>query len=178
MKTLLSIIAIATTAFLLSSTASAQVLDVVTCTGSSTVTYDPAVTNTSELHTVEFTVEATSCPGYEGKVPGNYTFTAQAEFSCTDLYAIPQHTNTFNWADGSYTDVQWNLTTVTRVNGNVNITSAGTVTGGFGLSSLPGVLDTTAVSTVLHPELNLTACAGSGVSQSSGTSLLTLTGTF
>jgi hypothetical protein len=141
------------------------------CSGRQTVTYKPALTNTIQSTKVTVTEHYGTClPNAAGITSGDSTFSLTENASCTSLndpVGAPD-TPTYTWNTGQKSRVTFTVTSVVRlVNGNTQVTSAGTVTSGnFGVGSK-------ATRTVTLPALDLTACAGKGVSQQSGLATLT-----
>lgn len=132
------------------------------CEGYFSVTYEPPLTNTPTLTKVTFHNDLGYCPTapiISGEASGEFS----AVRSCTTL-DLPPHpaTTTIHWNTGASSTIAYSLSTVDRlVNGTTVVTSYGTVTHGFHAGSQ-------AVHTAIQPNLDLTACAGPGVTRLTG----------
>lgn len=132
------------------------------CEGYFSVTYEPPLTNTPTLTEVTFHNDLDYCAAgavTSGDASGEFS----AIRSCTTL-DLPPHpaTTTLYWNTGASSTIAYSFSTVDRlVNGTTVVTSYGTVSHGFGQGAQ-------AVHTAIQPQLDLTACAGSGVAQLTG----------
>jgi hypothetical protein len=134
----------------------------VTCTGSTTVHFSPAVTDTAQTVSVSGSDVASACvsltnPGLTSFVG---PFSGTATQSCTTFFGGGSGTETLYWNDG--TTSTW---AYTNSFSNVNGTKVGTSTGTISAGTLAGASVT---QTITFTNLDLTACSGSGLSQLSG----------
>jgi hypothetical protein len=161
-----------TTALLLAALATtapaANATTLVTCAGTETVTFQPPLTNTPTSTQVHFAIDLSHCllgGVASGHSEGDFTLTS----NCTALTILPPaFTDTYTWNTKAASTVTYTAPVETDVNGSLVVTDTGTVTSGFDTGGLAN--ETTAL-----PEPNLTACATTGVTQVSGTYLLTIT---
>lgn len=139
-------------------------LALVNCTGTATVQFSPALTNTTQTVAVSGADEGDLCvslthPGLTSFVA---PFSGTATQSCTSFFAGGSGTEMLYWNNN--TTSMWNYTTSFS---NVNGTKIGVATGPISSGTLAGA-DVT--QTITFANLDLTACSTTGLSEISGTS--------
>ncbi|MER5629126.1 hypothetical protein [Streptomyces nitrosporeus] len=148
--------------------AQAQVTDI-TCLGSTTENYNPALTNTTQVVSASFT-ENYSCTSLTTSVSSGNTSSARVGTQNCLLSSTPSGVEivTYVWNNQSASTVTFDDVNVIRaVNGTATITSTGSVVSGLGVGS-------SAVRVIVIPQLSLTACATTGVSSATGTATLSI----
>ncbi|MEW2266313.1 hypothetical protein ACGF5T_32080 [Streptomyces sp. NPDC047853] len=143
-------------------TAHATPVDITCLTGNRTTHYTPPLTNTPRPTHLSLD-ENFSCVSLLGGVSsGTSTSSRDVTTSCllslqTPLN-IPARTITYHWNTGDHTTVTYPAVTAVRAaDGTVTIISIGAVTDGLGEGQV-------ATQTTVEPNLNLTACATTGLS--------------
>ncbi|MFF8471976.1 hypothetical protein [Streptomyces griseus] len=144
----------------------------VTCAGTTTVSFSPGLTPVEQTVAVSGQDAADLClslthPQLTGFIA---PFSGTATQSCTSLFAGGSGTETLNWNDG--TSSSWSYTNSFS---NVNGTKVGTSTGPITAGTLAGAMVT---QTITFPSLDLTACTTSqGLTALSGLDTWTFTRT-
>lgn len=138
---------------------------VITCTGSEVDTLSPALTNTPK--TVTTTVNAKyTCLNPGGPTATAINYQVTRTLSCEDLLLGRSGTLQLRWSNGKTSTFSF-TSTVTEPNGTVVVTQTGSITAGLYAGA--------ATQRVLTaPNLNLTACATTGISQRTAISTLTI----
>lgn len=145
--------------------ASGAPLPLLACQGTETFTYQPALTSTPEPTLVRAAISLNLCLlGGVSSGEGQYSVTATVSCTGADLLP-PAFSDTYQWSNGTSSTVTYTASVTTPVNGTVIITDTGTVTSGLDQGAA-------ANATTTVPELNLAACAGTGISQQSGSYVL------
>lgn len=142
--------------------------DLLVCNGISNVGFDPPLTNTATPTTVSISESFSPCLDLSNLtvISGETSFSVNRTTSCTSLTDAPA-VATYHWNNGQSSTVDFTSNVTTRLaDGTTDVTSVGTVTSGLGNGA-------TATREVIMPQLDLAACADSGVSQESGTEILT-----
>ncbi|MGW4652068.1 hypothetical protein [Kitasatospora sp. NPDC004289] len=153
----------------LAASAPASAATQVTCVGTTTVDFSPAITNTTQTVSVIGTDVATGCLSltHPGLTSFNAPFSGTATQSCTTFFGGGSGTETLYWNDG--TTSTWNYTNSFS---NVNGTKVGTSTGTIAAGTLAGASVTQSIT---FANLDLTACSTTGLSHLSGTDTWTFT---
>lgn len=113
-------------------TGQAQLLPIVVCSGTDSVTYSPGVTYTPASITSSIDRKLTTCVHLVAPplfMTGTRQGQVTATFSCSDLLADRAGVGRIDWANGESTTYDF-TGTVTFVNGNVTLTTSGTVVSG------------------------------------------------
>jgi hypothetical protein len=107
---------------------------ILTCSGTETLSFDPAVTNTPKSIEIAVSDLFGPCPITPdpqltgGSVQQQFTATA----SCTTIVLSPPHSETYPWNDGKQSVVAFTTTLVTQLaNGSLVVVQEGTVTSGL-----------------------------------------------
>jgi hypothetical protein len=136
------------------------------CQGTETLTFQPPLTNTPTPTLVHYAIDLDLCLGSgvsTGESQGSFVVTA----SCTTVDVLPPaFSDTYQWNTGASSVATYTAPVETTGNGTVIVTDTGTVTSGLDQGAL-------ANETTTLPQLNLAACAGTGVSQLTGPYTLT-----
>src|ERR1051326_3200019 len=126
---------------------------VLSCLGTETFTYQPALTNTPRPTLVHAAINLNLCL-VGGVTSGKGQYSITATVSCTGAGLLPPaFSDIYQWSNGTSSTVTYTASVTTPVNGTVIITDTRTVTSGFDQGAA-------ANATTTVPELNLTACAG------------------
>ncbi|MFD4904050.1 hypothetical protein [Kitasatospora purpeofusca] len=159
---LTTLIALLAATLLLAPQASA--LPLAACTGSTTTTYTPALTNTLQSTTATGTDNASVCVAPLHPALHSFTgpFTGTQDLSCTSILTPGSGTETLYWNTGQVS--QWSWTNNFQ---NVNGIETGTATGPITSGPLAGSTLTQVIA--LTPGA-LADCATTGVGQVSGSS--------
>ncbi|WP_250465039.1 hypothetical protein [Microbulbifer litoralis] len=173
-RTLFLFLAFLLTSLLTTSEIMAQPI-LFSCQGTTTTTYDPALTNENQFIISTVDQVYSNCILYPEKAPGTLHVIAPGEDSCTTVYLYDPFIARLNWNDGTYTEVEWINVNAVRANGMVTVTATGKVTSGFGLSASP-LIPTSAEMIYTTPQLDLVACANEGISTNNGVTSFTLIG--
>jgi len=139
---------------------------VLVCHGTVTASYSPPLTYIAKPTSVSATEDFDYCPS--GGITGGFASAGyDATASCTSVRLLDVSSSTYYWNSGETSVVTYTTTAIERlVDGSVLVTEQGTVTSGFGQGRA-------AFYQMILPQLELTACAGAGVSQLKGPELLT-----
>ncbi len=146
----------------LPSTAHATPIDVTCLTGSRNTHYTPPLTNTSQAHQLDIS-ENFSCLSLLGGISSasstsTRTVTTSCLLSVQTPLTLPARTITYHWNTGASSTVTYPAVTAARAaDGTVTVISVGAVTAGLGIGQ-------TATQTTVEPNLNLTACSTTGLS--------------
>ena len=155
-----------TAAFPAAPAAAASPTAVLLCQGTETVSYSPALTYTSKLTDVSGTEDLDDCP-IGGVTAGFASGGYQGTLSCTSLRLLTVSSSTYTWNSGQKSVVTYTTTAIERLlDGSVLVTEQGTVTSGFDQGRA-------AAYQIILPQLDPTACLGSGVGQLAGPEVLT-----
>jgi hypothetical protein len=152
---------------------SAQAASLAVCTGSETASFSPAITLTSHTGTITY-ADALNCTSNDtGAATGSSGGTYTGSYSCVDPVTPPGSTGTltYTWADSttsvfSYTSVTGDL----FVGGSYVFTAVGTITSGKFNGATVALVQT-------DPSLSLLQCLTTGITNTTGTLALTITGT-
>jgi hypothetical protein len=144
----------------------------VICIGNEEATYNPALTNTpQDVHGTSNSYWDT-CIGSPGITSGNSI--SQGGIipgrSCNTLLDLANRTRVITWSNGDTSTFQYDRTSST-VNGNLVLTLAGEIIAGrFGGRHATGVITMLNINRADFA----TACANNGVSELSGSNVLTI----
>ncbi|TRV71726.1 hypothetical protein FKN01_31420 [Streptomyces sp. 130] len=151
------------------SAAPAAVGDLV-CTGSQTAHFSPPLTNTptTVTATVQENYNCLSLLSPISSGSGGYTAVRPDNSCLLSLSPLGTSQVTYGWNTGQTSTVTFNNTNVIRAaNGTTTTISTGAVTSGYSTGSL-------VTRELVAPALSLTACATTGVSDSTGVATLTV----
>jgi hypothetical protein len=142
----------------------------VTCNGINTVTYSPALTNTTQTTRITDDSAFGTCtsltnPGIVSATVHNGTVTVPA--SCTALLGLFSTTNTIVWNTGQTSTFTFNGYT-SEVDGQFVIALTGSISSGL-FAGATATEETTLLG-------DLGACSGSGISTNAGPSELSIAG--
>ncbi|WP_157642769.1 hypothetical protein [Burkholderia ubonensis] len=144
----------------------------VICTGSETLSFNPALTNTQRNLVVTDTASLSPClvVGVSGINSATESAQGVANLSCQMLLGGGPATKIIHWSNGQSSTFSYTASS-SAINGNFVITQTGNISAGlFKGQSAVGVSTLTSLS---QPDF-LTACAGSGVTSVSGGTTLTI----
>ncbi|MEU6157845.1 hypothetical protein [Streptomyces sp. NPDC047130] len=147
--------------------AHASGVDITCLIGTSQATYDPPLSNTTQTLDIGVT-ETYGCASLNTSVSsGSTAYSATSEADCLlTANSYPGATRTYHWNDGRSSTITFTVSNAVRaVDGTTTVTSVGTVTAGLGVGG-------TATRVVVQPQLDLSACATTGVSSTTGTATL------
>ncbi|WP_033214976.1 hypothetical protein [Kitasatospora phosalacinea] len=148
--------------------------DLLLCTGSVTVHYDPPLgavpRQTSQSVTESLgTSGGGTCTGPFTSGTARTVFDQQVSCLVQGLGdTLVQNVVTYHWQNGQSSTITYPVTLVEHAAGQEVVTSLGTVTAGYGLGSA-------STRVAAYPSLDLLSCLGSTVTQQSGLLTLTLT---
>ncbi|GAA2114422.1 hypothetical protein GCM10009759_58730 [Kitasatospora saccharophila] len=148
--------------------------DLLLCTGSVTVHYDPPLgalpRQTSQSVTENLgTSGGGSCTGPFTSGTAHTVFDQQVSCLLQGLGdTLVQNVVTYHWQNGQSSTITYPVTVVEHAAGQEIVTSVGTVTAGYGLGSA-------STRVAVYPSLDLLSCLGSTITQQSGLLTLTLT---
>ncbi|MGW0929023.1 hypothetical protein [Streptomyces sp. NPDC002644] len=155
---------------LVAPSAHAAAVDITCLVGSSNVTYDPPLTNTSRTTNTTVTNDFGCTSLLTGVSSGTVTASRVQELSCLLALTPPTATSseTYTWNTGQTSTATYVSTTVVRaVDGTATVTATGSVTSGLGQGS-------SATKIVVIPQLSLTACATTGLEETNGIASLVI----
>lgn len=147
------------------------------CAGTSTTTYSPGLTNTTQSTTVTASDNLSVCTQLS-LPPVILSGTAQAQFvrneSCVILLSGGPGSSVIKWSTGDSSTFNW-TSTITEVNGNFVVVQTGTITSGR--YSGQSAASTRVLTPILSGELDIaTACnSPTGIIGNNGTYTLTIT---
>ncbi len=148
--------------------AHADVVDLSCPVGGETATYSPGITNTPQSTTVKVDGSHTTCLSLSDPTihSAGYNLTIQRDFSCVD-FTVPIFDIKYIFNNGKSSTVHYVTSETANVEGEIVITSVGTVTSGefVGDMAIRTITDTT-----LSPEQCLTT---QGVTSVTGVVTLT-----
>jgi hypothetical protein len=147
----------------------ASALTQVTCNGLNSVTYTPALTNTTTTTTIASASNWATCVSltHPAIVAGTTSNSISGPSSCTAVLGPFSSANTITWNTGQTSTFTFNGY-VTAVDGQFVIVLTGSITAGLFTGALA-----TEQTTLLA---DLSACSGSGIAVNGGPSLLTIVG--
>ncbi|MGW2477729.1 hypothetical protein [Streptomyces sp. NPDC001665] len=144
-------------------TAQALPVDITCLTGNRTTTYTPPLTNTVKPEHLDLDEHWGCASLLSGVSSGNATSSVDVSTSCVisvqSPLTLPARTVTYHWNTGAHSTVTYPATVAVRAaDGTVTTTSVGAVVDGLGQGQVA-----TAVN--VEPNLNVTACSTTGLSQ-------------
>jgi len=159
---LVAVLALVATVFVMAPSASA--LNLAACTGSTTTSYSPALTNILQSTTATGTDSASVCVVPTNLALTSFTgpFTGTQDLSCTSILTPGSGTETLYWNNSQVS--QWSWTNDFQ---NVNGIETGTATGPITSGPLAGSTLTQVIA--LTPNA-LANCATTGVASVTGSS--------
>ncbi|BBD63015.1 hypothetical protein NIES2109_58650 (plasmid) [Nostoc sp. HK-01] len=149
------------------SIAQAQLLPVICSVGSETASYNPPLTTQTQNTTVSIQGSVGQCIGAQPIISGTYNFTVTFATSCNNIQSFPAYPITYNWNTGQSSQVSYTFTSLNLINGQLLLTSTGTVTDGL-------FKGRTVQRTITLLGTNLTACFNQGLSTLGGPQTLTI----
>jgi hypothetical protein len=150
----------------------AHAATILTCLGNEFVTYDPGITNTPRVISINVTSHLDGCAGLPLGVrsgEGSATFTSMQ--ACKELPGTDNvsYRQAIIWGNGYMSIINWTRVSISAVDGTATITQTGTVIAGLYARS-------TATATTTLPNTHPLACTTfTGVTSEGGPMMLELT---
>lgn len=160
------VLLLATAGALATAPAAHAALPVLSCLGTETLTFQPPLTSTTQPTQIHYAITLTPCL-LGGVTSGESQDSFTVPASCTTISLLPPaFSDTYQWSNGTSSTVTYTASVTTLANGTDIVTDTGTVTSGLDHGAV-------ANETTVLLQLNLAACAGTGVSQLTGPYALT-----
>ncbi len=148
--------------------ASAQLVQ---CIGTDTVTFNPAMTNTAQTLQVGIGSNFSSCLGDSSVPSGTSDYSIERTYSCSALLQGGPGSRVITWSNGQTSTFSYTATTEVSELGEVVLTLTGNISAG--LFQDQSAEQVSVLTNLGEPDF-ATACMGSGVTQLSGPTTLTI----